>query len=105
MMYPMVPTNNMFPVMGDDMGFVPNGYAGMTMVPPPPPSHGGDYTMDLEAELNHLKEEKACMKIEELLNSFIVLLNKTILLTKQQMLVEKMMELSKENVNPKKGGL
>ncbi|XP_037410011.1 bZIP transcription factor ABI5 homolog [Triticum dicoccoides] len=52
------------------------------------------YTKELEAELNHLKEENARLKAEE----------KTILLTKKQMLVEKMMEKSKENVNAKKGG-
>ncbi|KAM3333905.1 hypothetical protein ACQJBY_028771 [Aegilops geniculata] len=52
------------------------------------------YTMELEAELNHLKEENARLKAKE----------KTILLTKKQMLVEKMMEQSKENVNTKKGG-
>ncbi|VAH65995.1 unnamed protein product [Triticum turgidum subsp. durum] len=61
------------------------------------------YTKELEAELNHLKEENARLKAEE----------KTILLTKKQMvctfshhhvLVEKMMEQSKENVNTKKGG-
>nr|BAK03778.1 predicted protein [Hordeum vulgare subsp. vulgare]BAK04963.1 predicted protein [Hordeum vulgare subsp. vulgare] len=166
MMYQMAPANGMFPVMGDGMGFVPNGYAGMAVVPPPPPSQGGvgivspgssdgrsamtqadmvncmadgammenggarkrgapgdqscersierrhrrmiknresaarsrarkqAYTVELEAELNHLKEENARLKAEE----------KTILLTKKQMLVEKMMEQSKENVNAKKGG-
>nr|QPP11499.1 ABSCISIC ACID-INSENSITIVE 5 [Elymus sibiricus] len=166
MMYSMAPANGMFPVMGDGMGFVPNGYAGMAVVPPPPPSQGGvgivspgssdgrsamtqadmmncmgdgammenggarkrgapedqscersierrhrrmiknresaarsrarkqAYTVELEAELNHLKEENASLKAEE----------KTILLTKKQMLVEKMMEQSKENVNAKKGG-
>ncbi|XP_040260395.1 bZIP transcription factor ABI5 homolog [Aegilops tauschii subsp. strangulata] len=166
MMYPMAPANDTFLVMGDDMGFIPNGYAGMVVVPPPPPPQGavgimspgssdgrsamtqvdmmncmGDgammenggarkrgapedqscessnehhhrrmiknhesaaqscarkqaYTVELETELNHLKEENACLKAEE----------KTILLTKKQMLVEKMMERSKENVNAKKGG-
>jgi hypothetical protein len=39
MMDPMTPGNNMFPVMGDGMGFIPNRYAGM--VPPPPPPQGG----------------------------------------------------------------
>ncbi|KAF7031699.1 hypothetical protein CFC21_042986 [Triticum aestivum] len=52
------------------------------------------YTVELEAELNHLKEENARLKAEE----------KTILLTKKQMLVENMIEQSKENVNAKKGG-
>ncbi|KAF7024702.1 hypothetical protein CFC21_037011 [Triticum aestivum] len=51
------------------------------------------YTKELEAELNHLKEENARLKAEE-----------TILLTKKQMLVEKMMEQSMENLNTKKGG-
>lgn len=41
MMYPMAQANGMFPVMGDGMGFVPNGYAGMAVVPPPPPPQGG----------------------------------------------------------------
>ena len=41
MMYPMAPANGMFQVMGDGMGFVPNGYAGMAVVPPPPPPQGG----------------------------------------------------------------
>ncbi|EMS49435.1 Protein ABSCISIC ACID-INSENSITIVE 5 [Triticum urartu] len=50
------------------------------------------YTVELEAELNHLKEENARLKAEE----------KTILLTKKQMLMKKM-EQSKENVNAKKG--
>ncbi|XBI20347.1 hypothetical protein VPH35_061659 [Triticum aestivum] len=146
MMYPMAPTNAMFPVMGNDMGFVPNGYAGMDVVTPAPPPLGGvgimspgssdgrsamtqadmmncmgdrammencdapedqsckrsierrhcrmiknresctiAYTVELEAELNHLQEEKARLKAEEL--------------------VEKMMEQSKENVNSKKGGV
>nr|APG57188.1 ABI5 [Triticum aestivum] len=52
------------------------------------------YTVELEAELNHLKEENSHLKDEE----------KTILLTKKQMLVEKVMEQPKENVNTKKGG-
>ncbi|XP_037416794.1 bZIP transcription factor ABI5 homolog [Triticum dicoccoides] len=166
MMYPMALANIMFQVMGDDMGFVPNGYVVIFVVPPSPPrqgsvgivSHGlsdgrsamtkadmmnymGDrammenggarkhgapddqsckrsierchrrmiknresatrscarkqaYTVELEAELNHLKEENARLKAEE----------KKILLTKKQMLVEKMIEQSKENVNAKKGG-
>uniref|UniRef100_A0A453FZ70 BZIP domain-containing protein n=1 Tax=Aegilops tauschii subsp. strangulata TaxID=200361 RepID=A0A453FZ70_AEGTS len=138
MMYPMAPANGMFQVMGDGMGFVPNGYAGMAVVPPPPPPQGGmgivspgssdgrsamtqadmmncmgdgammenggarkrgapedqscersierrhrrmiknresaarsrarkqAYTVELEAELNHLKEENARLKAEEL---------------------------------------
>uniref|UniRef100_A0A8R7PX83 BZIP domain-containing protein n=1 Tax=Triticum urartu TaxID=4572 RepID=A0A8R7PX83_TRIUA len=161
--------------MGDGMVFIPNGYAGMVVVPPPPPRQVGvgivspgssdgrstmmevdmmncmgdrtmmensgawkrgapedqycegsierrnhrmiknresaaqsrgrkqAYTKELEAELNHLKEENSRLKTKE----------KTILLTKKQMvctfshhhvLVEKMMEQSKENVNAKKGG-
>ncbi|XP_037418094.1 bZIP transcription factor ABI5 homolog [Triticum dicoccoides] len=163
MMYPMAPANGIFQVMGDDMGFVPNGYAGMAVVPPPPPPQGGvgivspgssdgrsamtqadmmncmgdvvmmenggarkrgapkdqsrersierrhrrmiknresaarsrarkqAYTVELEAELNHLKEENVRLKAEE----------KTILLTKKKMLVEQ----SKENVKAKKGGV
>ncbi|KAL6840090.1 hypothetical protein ACP4OV_029900 [Aristida adscensionis] len=51
------------------------------------------YTVELEAELNHLKEENARLRAEE----------KTILLSKKKMLVEKMMEQSRENV-AKKGG-
>ncbi|VAH82029.1 unnamed protein product [Triticum turgidum subsp. durum] len=154
MMYPMALANIMFQVMGDDMGFVPNGYVVIFVVPPSPPrqgsvgivSHGlsdgrsamtkadmmnymGDrammenggarkhgapddqsckrsierchrrmiknresatrscarkqslsfsilqaYTVELEAELNHLKEENARLKAEE----------KTILLTKKK---------------------
>ncbi|NP_001296980.1 protein ABSCISIC ACID-INSENSITIVE 5 [Setaria italica] len=42
------------------------------------------YTVELEAELNHLKEENARLKAEEL--------------------VEKMMEQARENINAKKGG-
>ncbi|VAH82042.1 hypothetical protein VPH35_054056 [Triticum aestivum] len=41
MMYPMAWANDIFPVMVDDMGFVLNGYAGITMVPPAPPPQGG----------------------------------------------------------------
>nr|APG57184.1 ABI5 [Triticum aestivum] len=165
MMYPMAPANGMFPVMGDGMGFIPNGYAGIVVVRPPPPPQGGvgivspgssdgrsamtqadmmncmgdgammesggtrkrgasedpscersierrhrrmikngesaarsrarkqAFTVELEAELNHLKEENARLKAEE----------KIILLTKKQMLVKKMIEQSKENVNAKKG--
>ncbi|CAL4946481.1 unnamed protein product [Urochloa decumbens] len=52
------------------------------------------YTVELEAELNHLKEENARLKAEE----------KTILLSKKKMLVEKMMEQARENVSAKKGG-
>ncbi|KAL6616410.1 hypothetical protein ACP70R_038680 [Stipagrostis hirtigluma subsp. patula] len=52
------------------------------------------YTVELEAELNHLKEENARLRAEE----------QTILLSKKKMLVEKMMEQSKENVSAKKGG-
>uniref|UniRef100_A0ACD5VX30 Uncharacterized protein n=1 Tax=Avena sativa TaxID=4498 RepID=A0ACD5VX30_AVESA len=166
MMYQVAPVNAVYPGMGDGMGFVPNGYAGMAVVPPPAPSQGGPgivspgssdgrsamtqadamncmgsgamvmengarkrsapedrpgeksverrhrrmiknresaarsrarkqaYTVELEAELNQLKEENARLKAEET----------TILLAKKQMLVEKMMEQSKENVKAKKGG-
>uniref|UniRef100_J3L620 BZIP domain-containing protein n=1 Tax=Oryza brachyantha TaxID=4533 RepID=J3L620_ORYBR len=52
------------------------------------------YTVELEAELNYLKQENARLRDAE----------KTILLTKKQMLVEKMMEQSKEKMNAKKGG-
>ncbi|CAO1946661.1 unnamed protein product [Urochloa humidicola] len=52
------------------------------------------YTVELEAELNHLKEENARLKAEE----------KTILLSKKKMLVEKMMEQARENLSAKKGG-
>ncbi|KAK3166029.1 hypothetical protein QOZ80_1AG0040630 [Eleusine coracana subsp. coracana] len=52
------------------------------------------YTVELEAELNHLKEENERLRAEE----------KTILLSKKQMLVEKMIEQSKENVSAKKSG-
>ncbi|RLN04073.1 protein ABSCISIC ACID-INSENSITIVE 5 isoform X1 [Panicum miliaceum] len=52
------------------------------------------YTVELEAELNHLKEENARLKAEE----------KTILLSKKKMLVEKMMEQARENVSAKKSG-
>ncbi|KAG8054674.1 hypothetical protein GUJ93_ZPchr0001g31598 [Zizania palustris] len=52
------------------------------------------YTVELEAELNYLKQENSRLKDAE----------KTILLTKKQMLVEQMMEQSKENMNAKKGG-
>ncbi|CAO1942361.1 unnamed protein product [Urochloa humidicola] len=52
------------------------------------------YTVELEAELNHLKEENARLKAEE----------KTILLSKKKMLVEKMMEAARENVSAKKSG-
>uniref|UniRef100_A0A0A9G198 BZIP domain-containing protein n=1 Tax=Arundo donax TaxID=35708 RepID=A0A0A9G198_ARUDO len=52
------------------------------------------YTVELEAELKHLKEENERLRAEE----------KTILLSKKKMLVEKMMEQSKENVRAKKGG-
>ncbi|KAM0897813.1 hypothetical protein ACQ4PT_022324 [Festuca glaucescens] len=136
-MYQVAPVNAMYPGMGDGMGLVPNGYAGMAVVPPPPPSQGGvgivspgssdgrsamtqadmmncmgsgammmengarkrcapedrpgektverrhrrmiknresaarsrarkqAYTVELEAELNHLKEENARLKAEE----------------------------------------
>ncbi|KAF8717079.1 hypothetical protein HU200_026190 [Digitaria exilis] len=50
------------------------------------------YTVELEAELNHLKEENARLRAEE----------KTILLSKKKMLVEKMMEQARENVSAKK---
>jgi ABA responsive element binding factor len=40
-MYQVAPVNAMYPGMGDGMGFVPNGYTGMAVVPPPPPSQGG----------------------------------------------------------------
>ncbi|KAM0897812.1 hypothetical protein ACQ4PT_022324 [Festuca glaucescens] len=165
-MYQVAPVNAMYPGMGDGMGLVPNGYAGMAVVPPPPPSQGGvgivspgssdgrsamtqadmmncmgsgammmengarkrcapedrpgektverrhrrmiknresaarsrarkqAYTVELEAELNHLKEENARLKAEET----------KILLAKKQMLVEKMIEQSKENAKAKKGG-
>ncbi|KAJ1286312.1 hypothetical protein BS78_03G343800 [Paspalum vaginatum] len=51
------------------------------------------YTVELEAELNHLKEENARLRAEE-----------TILLSKKKMLVEKMIEQARENVSAKKGG-
>ena len=41
MMYPMAPTNDMFSVMGKNMGFISNGYAGMAVVPLPPPPQDG----------------------------------------------------------------
>uniref|UniRef100_A0ACD5WLX1 Uncharacterized protein n=1 Tax=Avena sativa TaxID=4498 RepID=A0ACD5WLX1_AVESA len=167
LMYQVAPVNAMYPGMGDGMGFVPNGYTGMAVVPPPAPSQGGvgivspgssdgrsamtqadamncigsgamvmengaarkrpapedrpgeksverrhrrmiknresaarsrarkqAYTVELEAELNELKEENARLKAEET----------TILLAKKQMLLEKMMEQSKENAKAKKGG-
>uniref|UniRef100_A0A0D9YHN8 BZIP domain-containing protein n=1 Tax=Oryza glumipatula TaxID=40148 RepID=A0A0D9YHN8_9ORYZ len=52
------------------------------------------YTVELEAELNYLKQENARLKEAE----------KTVLLTKKQMLVEKMMEQSKEKMNANRGG-
>ncbi|KAG2593098.1 bZIP transcription factor ABI5 homolog [Panicum virgatum] len=52
------------------------------------------YTVELEAELNHLKEENARLKAEE----------NTILLSKKKMLVEKMIEQARENVSAKKSG-
>uniref|UniRef100_A0A0D9V813 BZIP domain-containing protein n=1 Tax=Leersia perrieri TaxID=77586 RepID=A0A0D9V813_9ORYZ len=163
MMFPVGPANAMYPVMGDGMGY-PNGYNGMAVVPPPPPSHGAmaavspgssdgmsamthadmmncigngmviengtrkrphredgslektverrqrrmiknresaarsrarkqAYTVELEAELDYLKQENARLRDAE----------KTILLTKKQMLVEKMMAESKERMNAKEG--
>ncbi|KAF7024708.1 hypothetical protein CFC21_037014 [Triticum aestivum] len=35
------PANGMFQVMGDGMVFIPNGYIGMVVVPPPLPPQGG----------------------------------------------------------------
>lgn len=52
------------------------------------------YTVELEAELNHLKEENERLRAEE----------RTILLSKKKMLVEKMMEQARENVSAKKVG-
>ncbi|CAM0883674.1 unnamed protein product [Alopecurus aequalis] len=52
------------------------------------------YTVELEAELNQLKEENARLKAEET----------KILLAKKQMLVERMIEQSKENAKAKKSG-
>lgn len=52
------------------------------------------YTVELEAELNHLKEENERLRAEE----------KTILLSKKKMLVENMIEQSRENVSAKKSG-
>ncbi|XP_066310268.1 bZIP transcription factor ABI5 homolog [Miscanthus floridulus] len=52
------------------------------------------YTVELEAELNHLKEENERLRAEEM----------TILLSKKKMLVEKMMDQARENVSAKKGG-
>ncbi|WVZ68085.1 hypothetical protein U9M48_017075 [Paspalum notatum var. saurae] len=60
------------------------------------------YTVELEAELNHLKEENARLRAEE--RRSIFLLQKTILLSKKKMLVEKMIEQARENVSAKKGG-
>ncbi|NP_001384459.1 ABRE binding protein [Zea mays] len=52
------------------------------------------YTVELEAELNHLKEENDRLRAEQ----------KTILLSKKKKLVEKMVEQARENVSAKKGG-
>ncbi|KAL5222891.1 hypothetical protein ABZP36_027604 [Zizania latifolia] len=51
------------------------------------------HTVELEAELNYLKQENARLKDAE----------KTILLTKKQMLLEKMSEQSKEKMNAQGG--
>ena len=40
-MYQVAPVNAMYPGMGDGMGFVPSGYGGMAVVPPPASSQGG----------------------------------------------------------------
>uniref|UniRef100_N1QUW0 BZIP domain-containing protein n=1 Tax=Aegilops tauschii TaxID=37682 RepID=N1QUW0_AEGTA len=90
-------------VMCDSMGFVPNWYAGMAVVPLPPPSQGG-VAIDQSCERSISRRHRRMIKNRESGARSRARKQKTIVLTEKQMLVEKMIEQSKENVNAKKCG-
>uniref|UniRef100_M8CBN6 Uncharacterized protein n=1 Tax=Aegilops tauschii TaxID=37682 RepID=M8CBN6_AEGTA len=102
MMYPMAPTNDMFSVMGNDMGFIPNGYTGMAVVPPPPTPQEDDFVDQEKKCYVHFptiawQSSYTCHHLPTACNNLIAKFNTV-------NLVEKMMEQSKKKVNVKKGG-